>query len=111
MNYTIKQTVSINDIKQKFIDWDRDNFSIEALETIMDLLEETSENGVIDLDIVEICCSYTESPLRQFIWDYGLEEAEFTYDDEIEAETVLAYAEDHTWATLLENGNILYLNF
>lgn len=60
MTYTIKQTVSIDDIKQKFIDWDRDNFSIEALETIMESLEENSENGVIDLDIIGICCDYTE---------------------------------------------------
>ena len=84
MNYTIKQTVSIIDIKQKFIDWDRDNFSIEALETIMDMLEDLrSEDGVIDLDIVGICCEFTEyEDLSELVraYDHYLDE-DLIYDE------------------------------
>lgn len=108
----VVQTMSLDQIQDRFVAMGRgDNFSMEALEAIMDMLEEYNEEDYIDLDVIAICCEFTESPLRQFIWDYGLEEAASTYDDEIEADTLLAYAEEHTWAVILDNGNILYANF
>lgn len=45
-----------------------EQFSREGLEALFDYLENLSEecNEDIDLDVISLCCSYTETTLAQF---------------------------------------------
>jgi hypothetical protein len=51
----------------------KNQFSYEAREIIFDYLEEyeasTGEN--VEFDLVAICCDFTESTIKEIIFDYG----------------------------------------
>lgn len=112
--YTIKTNSSLHAIASMFDDMGRkDNFSLHGIEAIMDYLEECSEDGSIDLDIIAICCDFTESSIEEYLNDYGLDGFEELVGDAyiIDPDDVVMYANENTWAILLDNGNILYLNY
>jgi len=58
----IIQTVDIHQFRQGFVDYDRNNFSYEGLSALFDMLEEYSGSGgtPLELDIIGLCCDYTE---------------------------------------------------
>lgn len=64
-------------------------FSYEALKALFDYYELEYE-GTYNLDVIEICCTWTE------------EELTFDEREEIEGETL---------AIRLDNGNTLYINY
>lgn len=68
-----------------------ENFSYEGLELLFDYLEEL--NPDYELDVIELCCEYTESTPDEIVEAYGIE-----YDtDEPEAsEAATAYLEANT---------------
>lgn len=112
MTYTIKQNASLHAIASMFDDMGRkDNFSLQALGAIMDYLEETSEDGSIDLDVIAICCDFTESSYEDVVADYSLESGKGFDFDNGDLGVILTEVREHTWAVHLDNGNILYINF
>ena len=85
MSYNISSTVSLESVYNMFKDCGRgDQFSYDALGAIMDYLEETSD-GVFDLDVIGICCEFSEYDIHGLINDYlsNDEIDNFLWDDSI----------------------------
>ena len=73
----MKQTINMYQFERAFKNMDRgDQFSYDGLKALYEYLEEyeesTGEN--IDLDVIALCCDYTEyDNLKEFQADYGEE--------------------------------------
>jgi len=73
----IVQTVNENQFIDAFRTWDtyKNNFSYEGLRALYEYLEEVAEcmdSGQVELDVVAICCDYTEfENLKDFQEQYG----------------------------------------
>ena len=89
-------------LKELFIKAERDYFSLEACEVIIEYFDDISE----ELDIIGLCCDFTEAPPEDILNDYDYLLPEAPTDEDILEELNM-----HTWAVMLQNGNILYLNF
>ena len=74
----MKKTIYLGDFRDAFIRAGRkQNFTYEGLEVLFDYLEEIYPE--YELDVIEICCEYTEMTLEEVNEAYG-EEFE-TLDD------------------------------
>ena len=79
-------------------------FSYEALELLFDYLEEYDPD--MELDVIAICCDYTESTPAEVINDYGIEYDEEQSSDE---EAAMAYLEENTAVVgKTSTGSIVY---
>ena len=73
----MKQSINMYQFERAFKNMDRgDQFSYDGLKALYEYLEEyeesTGEN--IDLDVIALCCDYTEyDNLKEFQADYGEE--------------------------------------
>ncbi len=76
-----------------------DNFSPEGLRTLYAYLTEMegTTGEPIELDVIAICCDFSEEPLDDVLKNYGLEDVE--------------ELDNNTLAIGLENGNVLYQIF
>lgn len=86
--------------KGEFVWFNRDVFSPEAYELLFDFLEEQgsiNDNLGYELDVIEIVTTFSEAPLSDVLNDYGLDSFE--------------ELEDNTLCWLLENGNVLFMDF
>ena len=100
------------ELKRRFEEANRDYFSLEACEAIINLFEETGTNT--ELDIIAICCDFTEAEPEDIYNDYdNIEEIAETKDEdgEIDTEKLMDALNYYTYAIELDNGNILYQNF
>ena len=73
---SIVMTVSLYDFRQAFVTANRhENFSYEGLELIFDHLEALSDDisESIDLDVIAICCEYSECTIAEYIEDYSMD--------------------------------------
>lgn len=71
----MKQIVYLSDFRDAFNRMDRGNqFSYEALELIYDYLEEIDPDS--ELDVIAICCDFSEMTPEEVAQAYGLEEDE-----------------------------------
>jgi hypothetical protein len=87
----MKQTVNRNDFAQAFKDFGReDNFTLAGLNSLFDYLEGIEEDtgSEIELDVIALCCDYSEyDNLAAFRDDYGDEYK--TMEDVQDATTVI----------------------
>lgn len=70
----IVKTVSFYDFERAFIDYGRnDNFSYGGKQILFDYLENLSEDigEPFELDVIALCCEYTEMSLIDILKDYG----------------------------------------
>jgi hypothetical protein len=79
-----------------------DQFSYEALGLLFDYFEELDPD--YDLDVIAICCDYSEESDKQLIESYGL-------NDDADRDAVLAYLEDHTSVVGVTPSGIVYAQF
>ena len=93
------------DLQKEFKAYDRDYYSLDGYQAILDLFEEIGDSQ--ELDVIAICCDFTESEPSDIIAEYGIE----IEDDEDEMEIVMKYLDYNTWAEKLNNGAILYQAF
>ena len=89
---------------EAFKDMNRlDNFSPAGLRALFAYLEEMEDDTgePMELDVIAICCDYSEEPLHEVLENYGLESMEDLEDRTL----VVAYGFDHgdDW--------VLYQNF
>ena len=96
-----------------------DQFSYEALGLLFDYLDD--EN--YDLDVIAICCEYSEDSVSNIARNYGIDLSECSdgvctasaYGLEqvakAEADTVLAYLNDHTSVVGITPSGIVYALF
>jgi hypothetical protein len=93
----------------------KDQFSYEALEAIFEYMEEYSANTgeSIELDIVAICCEWSESHWSDIARDYSIDLNDFA-DDEDDDERIQAVYEtisEQTTMLDLGNGNFVFVQF
>lgn len=96
----MKISVSFYDFERAFADADRkENFSYSALRVLFDYLEEyeQSTGEEIELDVVALCCEYSEDHWEDVAANYSndldLSECE---DDEEKIEAVRDYLNENT---------------
>ena len=126
-------TVNVNDMKERFVALDRDYFTYDGLNTLLDCYDEIDEN--MEFDPIAICCACTEYgeggqdtgadgalsfddlideyeykyPIEEYLEDNGLEEDEFDKDSYIES--LVKHLEKETTILHVSNGNYIVFEF
>ena len=75
----MKQTVNFYEFRNAFKDYGReDNFSYAGLSVLFDYLTEYEEDtgAEVTLDVIALCCDFTESTIEDALNDYGLNSLE-----------------------------------
>ena len=93
------KTMNKYELKNEFIAYDRDYFSLEGYEAILEMFEDLGNDS--ELDVVAICCEFSEDDEEDIRNDYNIPE-----DEEVED-----YLNDNTLVYKLDNGNFLYQQF
>jgi hypothetical protein len=114
----MKTTVSKYDFERAFIDADRkENFSYEALGLLFDYFEDYEEQTgeEIELDVISICCDYTEDTVADIARNYSIDlndadpEAD-DYEDQCR-QIVFDYLSDRTSVVGDTADGFVYLSF
>ena len=88
------ETIDFSKFTNRFNSLRPNNFSHEGLEVLFDHLEEyegsDSESG-IELDVIAICCDFTECSIKEVLNDCNLESLE-----ELEQNTMVLKVDDNT---------------
>lgn len=82
----MKVTVDERMFRDRFIDYNKeDNFSAEGLSLLFDYLEQLEEDTgeEMELDVIALCCDYSELPLKEFAQEYCLET---TYEEPVDVD-------------------------
>ncbi len=94
----MKQTVSIYQFERAFADMGRlSQFSYEARQKLYEYFEEyeDSTGEEIELDVIAICCEYTEyENLSEFQKEYG---QEYKTIEDVEDRTTVIKVDDHSF--------------
>lgn len=91
----MKQTITFGDFCDAFRDMDRnENFSYAGKRALFDYLEQYEEDcgQEVELDVIALCCDYSEDSVEDIASNYGIEADE----DEDLADAVRDYLEEHT---------------
>lgn len=117
----MKTTISSSSFVEAFRNYGRmDNFSREGLEMLFDYFEQYEQDcGVeMELDVIGICCDFSESSIESIIQDYDIDvsEADQALDEETKQdsikEIVLEYLNDNTSVVGVTSfGDVIYQNF
>lgn len=68
----MKQTIGLSQFRDAFKAADRgEQFSYDALGLLFNYMEEL--NPDYELDVIELCCEYSEDSLEEIIENYGIE--------------------------------------
>jgi len=87
----MKSTVLLSDFRDAF-QIRKENFTFEGLRALFNYLEETEEDTgeEIELDVIAICCDYTEyENLAEFQNDYNAEEYKTIEDIEEQTQVIM----------------------
>jgi hypothetical protein len=93
----MKTTVSRYEFERAFVDADRkENFSYEGLNALFDYLEDYEEQTgeEIELDVIALCCDYSEDNPDDIIANYSIDVEGLDDDEKIDA--VRDYLNDNT---------------
>ena len=114
----MKTTVSFSDFRDAFRAYDRlDNFSYEGARALFDYLEEIEQScgEEIELDVIALCCDYSEASVEQIADGYNLDltdnDCNDTLTDEEKAEIVRDYLNDNTVIVGEVAGGFVYADF
>lgn len=122
----MKITVDVYDMKERFVAMDRDYYTFEGLESLLDYYNEIDEN--MELDVIAICCDCTEYgegavcsfddlineygykyPVEEWLEDNALEENKF--DKDLYIDSLIERLEDETTVLHVANGNYIVFAF
>jgi hypothetical protein len=98
----MKTTVSIYDFRRAFEECRPNNFSYEALGLLFAYFEELEEGmgEEVELDVIAICCDYTEDTWQNIARNYSIDlrddDDDDTLSDNEKAEIVRDYLNDNT---------------
>ena len=90
----------------------KDQFSYDALKAIFDYLEDYSQDSGenVELDIVAICCDWSEMSWQDVVQSYGLDLSHCdTDEDRIDA--VEEYLQDETQSVRLSDDSFVFVSF
>jgi hypothetical protein len=109
----MKTTVNRYDFERAFADYDRkENFSYEGLNLLFEYFEEYEEitGEEVELDVISICCDYSENTVEEIANNYGLELPE-DEDEEEHRQAVCSYLEAHTTVVGETSNGFVYACF
>jgi len=113
----MKTTVTFNNFRNAFAFANRsNNFSYAGLEALFNYLEEIEqETGEeMELDVIAICCDYSEDTLGDIVENYSIDVSEAD-DASDEADIVEEYLQEHTSLVARLDGangvSFVYANF
>jgi len=97
--------IYFNDFEKEFRYYGReDNFSWEGLRALFDYLEQYEEDcdQEIELDIIALCCEYTEDSIQNIADNYGIEG---------DREEILETLRDNTQVIEVNKDNIIIQDY
>jgi len=108
----MKQTVNFSTFQSEFENIRPNNFSYEGLTWLFDFIEQQENDTGIEqeLDVIALCCDFTESTYEEVMNDYNLADEEFL-NDEDRPQAVIDYLNDETMIIGYNDNTIVYLNF
>ncbi len=107
-----RSNISFCEFCDNFSESERDTFSYEGKKALFDYLEEYEENTgeEIELDIVELCCEYSEyGSVEEYLKDYTPSEINNEKDEEETEEEFKERLEEETQKYLEENTQLILL--
>lgn len=103
------QTINASDFRDAFRSMGRtDQFSYEGLGALFDYLEEIDPD--FELDVIALCCDYSEDSVEQIAEAYGLELPE-DEDEDQHAEAVEKYLLNNTSVVGRTASGFVYAQF
>ena len=109
------KTLDAHDLHDVMVRYNRDNFSFDGYSEIINYFDSFGEP--VELDPIAIACEFTEDRAIAIWEDYKHMFADFPkpdiYSDDYE-EWCKGFAEElnyYTWASYLDNGNIIMRDF
>lgn len=109
----MKQTVYLSSFRDAFINAGRkDQFSYEGLGLLFDYFEQYEQdcNEEMELDVIAICCEYSEETPEQIAQSYGIEISDMYPNDRLQY--VNNYLAEHTSVVgITNNATIIYQQF
>jgi hypothetical protein len=108
----MKQTVNFSTFQTAFESIRPDNFTYEGLTALFNWIEQQEQdNGEEqELDVIALCCDFTESTYEEIVKDYDLSDEEFSIPDEM-PQAVIDYLNDETMIVGYNDKTVIYLNF
>ena len=110
----MKTTVSIYDFRREFQAIRPNNFSYEGLGILFDYLEEMEHSCAheIELDVIAICCDFSEDHWSDVAESYGIDLSDCVEDEEKIAD-VISYLDRNGYGHcgITEDGAIIYQQF
>ena len=95
----IVKTFDESDFINEFKAYNRmGNFSYKGLRILFESLEQTANDCEmsIEMDVIALCCEYSEDSLYDIVSNYGLDVTDLANDDLV-AELVTEYLQDNTY--------------
>ena len=119
----MKTTVDIYDMKAKFVALDRDYYTFDGLQALLDYYDQVDEN--MEFDPIAICCDCTEygdgaaCSFDDLANDYGylypseewIEDNGAKLDKDLYIDSLAERLEDKTTVLHLPNGNYIVFAF
>ena len=98
----MKQTINLHTFREAFQAVRPNNFSYEGLEALYDMLTdlEADTEQEMELDVIALCCDFTESTLQEVAQDYS-----------IELDEVQDYLQQNTFVIQVDEDTVIYQNF
>ena len=100
----IIQTLDKYELQAQFKAYDRDYYSLDGYQAMIDMFEETGTN--YEIDVIALCCDFSEASIEDIRKEYDLDEEEYPEDSD-----VLDWLNYRTYAMELDNGAVLYQAF
>lgn len=114
----VKMIYTAEDLRNEFVKMDRDYYSYEGYEAILNLFEEVDCGEPTNLDVIGICGDFNEEEPEDIMNAYNITINEMNWSEAVEElgedvamEKLLDQLNYHTWAQDLRNGNIIYQAF
>jgi len=108
----MKTTVYFSEFSDLFGMIRPDNFSYEGLRILFDYLEEFEESigEEVELDVIAICCDFSEDSFENIADQYGIELDQETDEDQ-QKQQVIEYLQDEGAYVGDSINGIIYRNF
>jgi len=106
------KTIGLYEFRQAFIDYNRqDNFSYGGLGLLFDYFEmvEDVTGDPIELDVIAICCDFSEDGYEEIADYYSIDISGFN-EDESRTE-VVEYLEENSFVVGVTDDSIIYQQF
>tara|TARA_R110000782_G_scaffold155275_1_gene247534 strand:+ start:517 stop:846 length:330 start_codon:yes stop_codon:yes gene_type:complete len=109
----MKQAVYFNDFRDAFMSARPDNFSRNGLRVLFDYLEdlEADTGEDMELDVIAICCDFSENTWQAIAQDYGFDTDPAASDEDNQETVADCLSNEGCYLGESDDGSIVYRNF